>query len=107
MVSDLVICMELHGSAVVVEWSKHRLPHLGTAVHASLPYLLKACTVKALYDISRVLYFAVFPMNVSSLKFNFADFEFATLLQHAAETLAWYLILRKQFVHEICKMNPT
>ena len=34
-------------------------------------------TVKALY--SRVLYFAVFPMNIISLEFNFADFAFVTL----------------------------
>ena len=57
--------------------------------------------------ISRVLYFAVFPMTVSSLEFNFADFEFVTLLQYTAKMLTWYLILWKQFAREIRKINPT
>ena len=45
-------------------------------------------------------------MNVSWLEFNFQDFEFVTLLQYTAKTFPWYLILRKQFVHEIRKITP-
>ena len=32
------------------------------------------------------VYFAVFPMNVSWLEFNFTDFEFVTMLQYTART---------------------
>ena len=46
-------------------------------------------------------------MNVSSLEFNFVDFEFVTLLQYMAKTLAWYLIFQKQLVREIRKINTT
>ena len=63
-------------------------------------YIHSGNTVKALY-------FAVFLMNVSSLEFNFADFEIITLLQYTAKTFAWYLTSWKQFVREIRKINPT
>ena len=46
------------------------------------------CTVKALYFVG-------------------SDFAFVTLLQCAAKMFAWYLILRKHFIHEICEINPT
>ena len=55
----------------------------------------------------RVLYFAVFPMNTTLLKFNFQDLGFVTLLQYMAKMFVWYLSLRKQFVREIRKINPT
>ena len=52
-----------------------------------------------------VLYFAVFPMNVSSLEFNFADFELLYCYNpYTAKTFMGYLISRKQFIH---KINPT
>ena len=40
---------------------------------------------KVLPYILRVLYPVVFPMNVISLDFNCADFEFVTLLQYTAK----------------------
>ena len=43
-------------------------------------------------------------MNISSLEFNFADFE---LLQCTAKMFVWFLILRKQFIREIHEINPT
>ena len=46
-------------------------------------------------------------MNVSLLEYNFVDFAFVTLLQCTAKMFAWYLILRKQFIHEIHEINPT
>ena len=46
-------------------------------------------------------------MNVSLLEFNIVDFEFVTLLQYKAKTFMWYLILRKQIIHEIRKINLT
>ena len=47
-------------------------------------------------------------MNVISLEFNFADFAFVTyMLQCTATMIAWYLILLRQFIHEIHKINPT
>ena len=60
----------------------------------------------------KALYFAFFPMNVTSLEFYFVDFEFVTLLdfefvtllQCRAQAFAWYLILRKQLIR---KINPT
>ena len=52
----------------------------------------------------KALYFAFFPMNVTSLEFNFVDFEFVTLLQCRAQAFTWYLILWKQFIR---KINPT
>ena len=52
----------------------------------------------------QALYFAVFPMNVILLAFNFADFAFITLLQGTAKMLPWHLISRKQFIR---KINPT
>ena len=59
-------------------------------------------TENALYFVD-FIYFAVFPMNVILLEFNFADSE---LLQCSAKTFACYLISRKQFIHEICEINP-
>ena len=46
-------------------------------------------------------------MNVMLLEFNFADFAFVTLLQSSAKMFVWYLILRKQFIRKIRKINPT
>ena len=46
-------------------------------------------------------------MNDISLEFNFADFVFVTLLQCTAKMFAWYFISQKQFIREICKINPT
>ena len=42
-------------------------------------------------------------MNISSLEFNFADFELLHYCnaQCTAKTVAWYLILRKQFIRKI------
>ena len=45
-------------------------------------------------------------MNVSSLEFNFVNFEFVTLLQCMTKMCEWYSISRKQFIHEIHKTNP-
>ena len=45
-------------------------------------------------------------MNVISLEFNSTDFAFVTLLQCTAKMFAWYLISPKQFIREICKINP-
>ena len=42
-----------------------------------LPFAFLLITVKTLY-------FAVFPMNIISLEFNFVDFVFVTLLQCTA-----------------------
>ena len=49
----------------------------------------------------------IFPMNFISLEFNFADFAFGTLLQCTAKIFVWYSISQKQFIHKICKINPT
>ena len=54
----------------------------------------------------KALHFAVFPMNVISLGFNFVDFAFATVIQCTAKMFTWCLILRKQFIREIRKINP-
>ena len=54
----------------------------------------------------KAVYFAVFPMNVSSLEYNFADFE---LLHHhnaLPKCLRGILFLRKEFIREICEINP-
>ena len=53
------------------------------------------------------IYFAVFPMNVIFLEFNFTDFAFVTLLQCTAKMFVWYLTSRKQFICEIREINPT
>ena len=58
-------------------------------------------TVKALYFPG--IMFWDFPMNVSSLEFNFADFELLHFLQCTAKMFAWYLISQKQLIREI---NP-
>ena len=44
-------------------------------------------------------------MNINMLEFNFADFEFVTLLQYVTKTFTWYLILQRQFVREIRKIK--
>ena len=59
-------------------------------------------TVKALY--SRVLCSAVFRVNLSSLEFNFADFELLHCYNALPKLFTWYLISRKQFIR---KINPT
>ena len=65
------------------------------------------CEVLQKPFISQLLYFAVFPKNVSSLEFNFADFKLLrTLLQCTAKTFSWYLISQKQFMGEIREINP-
>ena len=55
----------------------------------------------------KALYFAVFPMNMISLEFNFEDFAFVTLLKCTAKMFVCYLISRKQVMREICEINPT
>ena len=62
--------------------------------------------VSSLQITVKVLYFAVFPMNVISLKFNFVDFVFLILLQCTAKMLAENLISRKQFIREIREIYP-
>ena len=59
--------------------------------------VMKSICCKTPY-ISWVLYFAVFPMNVILLEFNFVTF-----LQCTAKMFTWYFIARKQFIREI---NP-
>ena len=46
-------------------------------------------------------------MNVSSLEFNFSDFESVTLLQYNGQNVHVVFDSRKQFVREIRKINPT
>ena len=56
--------------------------HKGSRKLKDLKYTVKA------------LYFMVFPMNTSLLEFNFADFEFVTLLQYTPKRSHGILILR-------------
>ena len=46
-------------------------------------------------------------MNVSSLEFNFPNFELLHCYNALPKQSQWYLISWQQFIGEICKINPT
>ena len=84
-----------------------RSTHAVIIVSLALTLVHICLTINLLYSYTvKALHLVVFPMNVTSWEFNFADFVFIILLQCTAKVFVWYLISLKQFIQEIREINP-